>query len=97
MPYTKPERRSSRKNSLLKCTSLEKVQSPVQVQNLQMALKHPVARLPSLGKGLRVVPVVPVVEASSPVAVLSVVAVLIDGETAQSLSCPERLQGSDLL
>ena len=61
-----------------------------------MALKHPVARLPSLGKGLRVVPVVPVVGAGSRLAVLSVVAALIDGETAQSLSHPEKLQRSDL-
>ena len=70
-----------------KCTSLEEVQSPVQVQNPRMALKHPVAWLPSLGKGLRVVLVV---GAGSQVAVLSVVAALIDGETAQSLSRPER-------
>ena len=52
--------------------------------------ERPVALRPSLGKGLRVVPVVlvvpvvPVVGASFRMAVMSVIAALIGGETAQS-------------
>ena len=72
----------------------------MQGQSPLVVLRHPAALPLSLGKGLRVVPValvvpvVPAVGAGLQVAVMSVVAALIGGETARNLGHPERPPGA---